>query len=92
VARYQILFWRDIPSLVKAFADDGASTSRQLDDWYQQEIDREAMRLGLVGSDAYLEGWHWGDEEERPGNPTEVLAAVAGELDVAFAARRSGRG
>ncbi len=88
MARYQVLCWGDIPSLVKAFADDGTATSRPLDDWFQQEIDREAMRLGLVGSDAYLERWHWGDVAERPGTPNEVLTAVAEELDAAFEARR----
>lgn len=84
MARFQVLFWGEIPSLVKVFADDGAATSRQLDDWFQQEIDREAMRLGLVGSDAYLERWRWGDEEERPGSPDQVLSAVVAELEAAF--------
>jgi hypothetical protein len=32
--------------------------------------------------DAYLEGWCWGPEEERPGTPDQVLAAVLEELDV----------
>ena len=48
---------------MKAFDDDGQSVSRQLDPWFQQEIDRQAMALGLVGSDAYLEHWHWEDVE-----------------------------
>jgi len=32
VARYQILYWQDVPSLVKAFADDGSELKRQLPD------------------------------------------------------------
>ena len=43
MARFQILYWQDVPSLVKAFAEDGTSVSRQLDAWFQQEIDRRAM-------------------------------------------------
>jgi hypothetical protein len=88
VSRVQVLLWGDIPSVVKAYGDDGTTVSRQLDPWFQQEIDREAMRLGLTGSDAYLEQWRWGDEEERTGTPEELLDAVEGELNAAFESRR----
>jgi Virulence factor len=81
MARFQILFWQDVPSVIKAFADDGSETKRQLGQWFQQEIDRRAMQQGLVGSDAYLEQWHWGDPEERPGTTEEVLDAVEQELE-----------
>ena len=80
MARFQILYWQDVPSLVRAFADDGTPVSRQLPDWFQQEIDRRAMEQGLDGSDAYLEQWHWGEAEERPGDPATVLDAVEAEL------------
>jgi Virulence factor len=81
VARYQILYWQDVPSVIKAFDDDGGEVKRQLPDWFQQEIDQRAMVQRLTGSDAYLEQWHWGDVEERPGAPEEVLDAVARELE-----------
>jgi len=81
VARYQILYWQDVPSVIKAFDADGGEVKRQLPDWFQQEIDQRAMVQGLIGSDAYLEQWHWGDVEERPGAPEEVLDAVARELE-----------
>ena len=80
MARYQILYWQDVPSVIKAFDDDG-ETKRQLPDWYQQEIDKRAMVQGLTGSDEYLEQWRWGEIEERPGTPDEVLDAVERELD-----------
>jgi hypothetical protein len=85
MARVQILYWRDIPSVIQAFAEDGTPVKRQLPDWYQQEIDRVAMAEGLVESGAYLEEWHWGDIEERPGDPNDVLDAVERELDAARA-------
>jgi hypothetical protein len=81
MARYQILFWQDVPSVIKAFDDDGGQVSRQLPDWYQQEIDKRAMTQGLIESGAYLEQWHWGEIEERPGTPDEVLDAVERELE-----------
>ena len=49
MARYQILYWQDVPSVIKAFDDDGGETKRQLPDWYQQEIDQRAMVQGLDG-------------------------------------------
>ena len=81
MARFQILYWQDVPSLVKAFADDATPVSRQLGTWFQQEIDRRAMAQGLVESGAYLEAWHWGDVEERPGTVDEVLDTVEQELE-----------
>jgi hypothetical protein len=81
VARYQVLYWQDVPSVVKAFGDDGGELKRQLPDWFQQEIDNRAMTQGLVGSDAYLEQWRWGDVQERDGSPDDVLDAVARELE-----------
>jgi cvfA/B/C family virulence factor len=81
VARVQILRWQDVPSVVKAFDDDGSSVSAQLPDWFQQEIDRRAMAQGLIGSDAYLEHWAWSEAEERDGSAAEALDAVVAELE-----------
>ena len=81
MTRVQILYWQDVPSLVRAFGEDGTPVSRELSPWFQQEIDRRAMAQGLVGSDAYLEQWRWGDPEERDGAVDEVLDAVAQELE-----------
>jgi hypothetical protein len=85
VARYQVLYWQDVPSLVKAFAEDGTTMSRELPEWFQQEIDKRAMVQGLSESDAYLEQWHWGDMQERPGTPGEVVDDVARELEAEYA-------
>jgi Virulence factor len=87
VARYQVLRWQDVPSVVKAFDDDGGSVSRQLDSWFQQEIDRRAMAQGLIGSDAYLNEWAWDEPAEREGSVEETLDAVERELN-----RELGRG
>jgi hypothetical protein len=80
VTRVQVLYWQEIPSLMRATAEDGTQLSRQLPDWFQEEIDRVAMEQGLVGSDAYLEQWHWGEAEEREGTPSDVLDAVEAEI------------
>jgi Virulence factor len=81
VTLVQILYWQDVPSVIKATGDDGSEVKRQLPDWYQQEIDKRAMVQGLADSDAYLEQWHWSEPEERAGSPDDVIDAVERELD-----------
>jgi Virulence factor len=75
VARVQVLYWQDIPSVVRV-----GDAKRQLPEWFQQEIDRVAMDQGLLGSDAYLEQWEWRDLGERQGDPAVVAGAVEAEL------------
>jgi hypothetical protein len=85
VARYRIVHWRDIPSLVEAV--DGAGTARvQLSPRFQDLIDALAMREGATESDAYLDGWGQGPEQDRPGSAEAVARAVAGELEEGFQA------
>ena len=80
MTKLQILYWQNIPSLVRATGADGSKVTRQLPDSFQQEIDRVAMQQGLVGSDAYLEQWRWGEAVEREGSPTEVAEEAEREL------------
>jgi len=79
MAKYQILYWREIPAQVKAY-DGGRAVSRQLPERYQLEIDRIAMQEGLAGSDDYLNQWHWTAKLDRPGTAAEVLESISQEL------------
>ena len=76
----RVLYWQEIPSLIRVTTDDGTQVSRQLPDWFQQEIDRVAMEQGLIGSDAYLEQFGWRELEPREGASSDVLDAVEAEL------------
>ena len=75
---YQVLYWRDIPAQVRVFGGR-RPLSRQMPDWFQQEIDRVAMGDGLTGTDAYLDEWRWSEkrawagEESEAGDVAEVL-------------------
>jgi hypothetical protein len=82
MAKYQVMFWKHIPSQVKAWEGE-TLVKRMMPDRFQVAIDAYSMREGSTDMDAYLEGWRWGPEEERPGAPDEVLAAVIQELDAA---------
>jgi len=56
MARYRIVHWKDIPSMVEAA--EGDRTSRhQLSQKFQDLIDALAMREGATEGNAYLDGW-----------------------------------
>jgi len=83
VARYRILHWKEIPSLVEAF--DGDQMVRlPLSQRFQDLIDAVAMREGATETDAYLEGWGQGPELDRSGDPSTVAQAVAAEIEERF--------
>jgi Virulence factor len=83
VATYQIIAWKDVPSMVEA-RDEAGTVTRPLSDRFQQLIDSVAMQLGLQGQDAYLDLWARGDVQERPGSATEVAEAVVAEIESRF--------
>jgi len=80
MAKYQVLYWREIPSLVKA-TDAAAEVSVRLPQRFHDAIDDAAMRAGATESEEYLAGWHWGPNQQRPGTAREVAEAVAADLD-----------
>ena len=80
MARYQILYWKDILAQVRVYPDTGRPLSRQLPERFQQEIDARAMSEGLTGTDAYLEHWHWSEKQERDLPAPDLLEALLGEL------------
>jgi hypothetical protein len=82
MANYQVMFWKHIPSQVKAWEGE-TQVKRMMPDRFQVAIDAFSMREGSTEMDAYLEGWHWGPVDERTGTPDEVLTAVIAELDAA---------
>jgi len=80
VTEYQITYWRDLPSMVAARDGDDV-TKAALTARFQEAIDEAAMRLGDVGSDAYLAGWRRGDWTPAEGSPTEVADRVVADLE-----------
>jgi len=84
VARYRIVHWKEIPSLVEAFEGDQV-VRLPLSQRFQDLIDAVAMREGATETDAYLEGWGQGPELDRSGDPSTVAQAVAAEIEERFA-------
>jgi hypothetical protein len=80
VSRYQILYWQDLPSSIKAW-DDFEEIKADLPGKFADRIDAQAQRLGFTKGDDYIAQLKWGDELERPGTPAEVAAALKAEFE-----------
>jgi len=83
MAFYQILYWQEIPSQVKAW-DDFDEIKVELPQSFAVRIDHAAQARGLTNSQDYLSEWKWSEEHEREGTPAEVAEAVQKELEAKF--------
>ena len=81
-SKFQILYWQDIPSEVKAW-DDFDEIKVSLPEKFAERIDAAAQKQGLVSQDAYSAHYRWTDASERAGSPREVAEAVCQELEAA---------
>ena len=87
MATYQIMYWQDIPSQIKA-TDENGTVKKMLPARFQEAIDSAAVAAGKTETDAYLDGWQWGKKQERPGTAQTVVEAVVTELDASFSKER----
>jgi cobalamin-dependent methionine synthase I len=82
-AKFQVLYWQDIPSEVKAW-DDFDEIKVSLSPRFAELIDSSAQRQGFIQADSYMSHLRWSNEAERPGTPDEVATAVKQELEAKF--------
>ena len=82
MATYQVRYWQEIPSQIKA-EDDLDNVTLPLDPRFMERIDRLAVQRGLQGTDEYLAQWRWSDAQEREGTAEDVANAVRRELEAA---------
>jgi Predicted cobalamin binding protein len=81
-SKYQILYWQDLPSSIKAW-DDFEELKVDLPPEFAERIDAQAQRLGFTKGDDYIAQLRWGEEQERVGSPKEVIEALQKELEAA---------
>src|SRR5829696_4418297 len=80
MSEYQITSWRDLPSMVVT-RDGDEIVKLQLSSRLQEAIDEAAMRLGDVGSDAYLEGWVRSEWVAADADPTTLAGQISASLE-----------
>ena len=82
-AEITVISWRDIPAQV--VASSGRKKARaQLSPRFQEAIDMAATKVGLTGTDEYLQQWHSGTRREQGGDLTAVAEAEAARIEDAF--------
>ena len=83
MALYQILYWQDIPSQVKAW-DDFDEVKLELDPKFMVLIDQKAQTSGVTDADDYLAQWNWSEEKEMEGEVEDVAQAIKDKLEADF--------
>jgi 5-methyltetrahydrofolate--homocysteine methyltransferase len=82
-AKFQVLYWQDIPSEIKAW-DDFDEIKLSLPSRFAEQIDASAQKQGHIQADAYMAHLRWSEAVERAGTPEEVASAVKQELESRF--------
>ncbi len=83
MAKFQIIYWRDIPAQVKG-KEGRRRLGRPLSARFPVAIDEAAMQAGLIGSDDYLSEWRSGDWQEHDGDAEAILDKLTAELETAY--------
>ncbi|TRZ73625.1 MAG: hypothetical protein D4Q78_00985 [Streptomycetaceae bacterium] len=80
MSEYQIMRWREIPSMV--IARQAETTIKvMLASRFQEAIDEAAMRLGDIDADAYTAGWNRDPWVQASETPDLLAARIATELE-----------
>lgn len=86
-AKYQIIYWRDIPSQIKIKVGRKRS-GQQLSERFIQSIDAAAMRSGDTDTDEYLAEWRQTDWADVDGNPAEFLEKLVAQFEADYPGKR----
>ena len=82
-----IVFWRDIPAQV-IVGKGRRGAKAPLPERFEQAIDRAAMKVGAMDSEAYMSEWRKAAPYEVAGDQQEVAAAEAARIDAEYDAER----
>jgi len=78
-----IVYWRDIPAQV-IVGKGRRGAKRQLEERFEQAIDRAAMKVNAKDSDAYLAEWRKAAPFAVDGDPAEIAEAQAVRLETEY--------
>ena len=87
MADVTIVYWRDIPAQV-IVGKGRRGAKRQLEERFEQAIDRAAMKVNAKDTDAYLAEWRKGEPYEVEGEPDAVAEAEAVRLETEYDTNR----
>lgn len=78
-----IVYWRDIPAQV-IVGKGRRGSKRQLEERFEQAIDRAAMKVNAKDADAYLAEWRKADPYTVDGDPAEIAETEAVRLETEY--------
>lgn len=78
-----VVFWRDIPAQV-IVGKGRRGSKRQLEERFEQAIDRAAMKVNAKDADAYLAEWRKADPYTVEGEPDAIVEAEALRLETEY--------
>ena len=78
-----IVYWRDIPAQV-IVGKGRRGAKRQLEERFEQAIDRAAMKVNAKDADAYLAEWRKAAPFAAEGDLAEIAEAEAARLEGEF--------
>jgi hypothetical protein len=78
-----VVYWRDIPAQVLV-GNGRRGSKRQLEERFEQAIDRAAMKIGAEDTDSYLAEWRKAAAYALDGDPDQIAEAEAQRLEVEY--------
>lgn len=85
--KYQIIYWRDIPSQIKGKVGR-TRLSQPLTDRFLQTIDAAAMKSGDTDTDVYLQQWRQTEWQEIEGDVEQFMADLAAKIEDEYTGKR----
>ena len=83
MADVTIVYWRDIPAQV-IVGKGRRGSKRQLEERFEQAIDRAAMKSGAAESDDYMNGFRKAAPFPVDGEDAQVAADQVARIDAEF--------
>ena len=78
-----IVYWRDIPAQV-IVGKGRRGSKRQLEERFEQAIDRAAMKVNAKDADAYLAEWRKAKPFTVEGDAAEIVVSEAERLETEY--------
>ena len=82
-----IVYWRDIPAQV-IVGKGRRGSKRQLEERFEQAIDRAAMKVNAKDADAYLAEWRKAAPYPLEGDPDAIAEAEGARLEAEYDSAR----
>ncbi|MCB9421734.1 MAG: virulence factor [Ardenticatenaceae bacterium] len=85
--KYQIIYWRDIPTQIRVKKDGDKQVSRQLSRRFMAAMSAASTRSGTTDAEDYMDAWrmtNWQDVEPEVDNPEDWADRLIEQLEADY--------